>query len=202
MPPWEGDPDSKARKRLGSDSATHWRRKRPTGTWRMVHTIAQRMGQFRPRHDRPQLAQHQMRRMAAFPAAAAKMLLQAILNASSGRRLDLRQRHRLPARVVLRGRTGGPSKTKELAEGIRALNPVTSLINRRPAKIPIYVLSPSGSEIYVAALRSRATAAASTISAHFSPIMMHGALVLPLISVGMIEASATRRPWIPCTLSS
>ena len=84
MPPWEGDPDSKARKRLGSDSATHWRRKRPTGTWRMVHTIAQRMGRFRPRHDRPQLAQHQMRRMAAFPAAAAKMLLQAILNASSG----------------------------------------------------------------------------------------------------------------------
>ncbi len=55
---------------------------------------------------------------------------------------------------------------------------------------------------YAAALRSRAAAAASTISAHFSPIMMQGALVLPLVSVGMIEASATRRPWMPCTLSS
>ena len=32
------------------------------------------------------------------------------------------------------------------------------------------------------------------MSAHFSPIMMQGALVLPLVSVGMIEASATRRP--------
>ena len=38
------------------------------------------------------------------------------------------------------------------------------------------------------------TKSASTISAHFSPIMMVGALVLPLVSVGMIEASATRRP--------
>ena len=37
--------------------------------------------------------------------------------------------------------------------------------------------------------------------AAFSPIMMVGALVLPDVSVGMIEASATRRPPIPCTLS-
>ncbi len=37
-------------------------------------------------------------------------------------------------------------------------------------------------------------AAASIIAAHFSPIMMVGALVLPLVSVGMIEASAIRRP--------
>src|SRR5688572_14495094 len=49
-----------------------------------------------------------------------------------------------------------------------------------------------------AALRI-AVAAASTISAHFSPIMMVGALVLPLVSVGMIEASATRRPAMPWT---
>ena len=34
---------------------------------------------------------------------------------------------------------------------------------------------------------------------HFSPIMIDGALVLPDVSVGMIEASATRNPWMPRT---
>src|SRR5262249_28166650 len=42
---------------------------------------------------------------------------------------------------------------------------------------------------------------ASTRSAAFSPIMMQGALVLALTSVGMIEASATRKPASPCTFS-
>ena len=37
----------------------------------------------------------------------------------------------------------------------------------------------------------------STMSAAFSPIMIDGALVLPDVSVGMIEASATRRPAMP-----
>src|SRR5947207_2205595 len=36
------------------------------------------------------------------------------------------------------------------------------------------------------------------MSAAFSPIMIDGALVLPDVSVGMIEASATRRPAMPC----
>src|SRR3954449_4756077 len=45
------------------------------------------------------------------------------------------------------------------------------------------------------------TAALSTISAAFSPIMIDGALVLPDVSVGMIEASATRRPAMPWTRS-
>ena len=38
------------------------------------------------------------------------------------------------------------------------------------------------------------------MSAHFSPIMMQAALVLPETTVGMIEASATRKPARPCTL--
>ena len=28
--------------------------------------------------------------------------------------------------------------------------------------------------------------------------MMVGALVLPVVSVGITEASITRRPWMPC----
>ena len=35
--------------------------------------------------------------------------------------------------------------------------------------------------------------------AAFSPIMIDGALVLPEVSVGMIEASATRKPEMPRT---
>ena len=44
-------------------------------------------------------------------------------------------------------------------------------------------------------------AAFSNMSAAFSPIMIDGALVLPDVSVGMIEASATRRPAMPWTRS-
>jgi hypothetical protein len=43
--------------------------------------------------------------------------------------------------------------------------------------------------------------AASIISAHFSPIMMQAAFVLPETTVGMIEASATRKPETACTRS-
>ena len=35
--------------------------------------------------------------------------------------------------------------------------------------------------------------------AAFSPIMMQGTLVFPVVSVGMIEASATLNPWTPRT---
>ena len=44
-------------------------------------------------------------------------------------------------------------------------------------------------------------AASSTMSDAFSPIMIEGALVLPEVSVGMIEASATRSPEMPITRS-
>jgi hypothetical protein len=40
-------------------------------------------------------------------------------------------------------------------------------------------------------------AASRTIAAHFSPIMIEGALVLPATIEGMTEASATRRPSMP-----
>ena len=39
------------------------------------------------------------------------------------------------------------------------------------------------------------------MSEAFSPIMIAGALVLPDVIVGMIEASATRRPLMPMTRS-
>ena len=39
----------------------------------------------------------------------------------------------------------------------------------------------------------------SIISDTFSPIIMHGALVFPLTRCGMIDASATLRPFVPYT---
>ena len=39
------------------------------------------------------------------------------------------------------------------------------------------------------------------MAAHFSPVMIVGALVLPEVRAGMIAASATRGPPMPCTRS-
>ena len=44
-------------------------------------------------------------------------------------------------------------------------------------------------------------ASSRIIAAPFSPIMIEGALVLPPTTCGMIEASITLRPRMPCTLS-
>src|SRR6516225_1055307 len=49
--------------------------------------------------------------------------------------------------------------------------------------------------------KDRQVAVSSTMSAAFSPIIIDGALVLPDVSVGMIEASAIRRPAMPWTRS-
>ncbi len=51
------------------------------------------------------------------------------------------------------------------------------------------------------AAASHYDAAAKAMRAAFSPIMIDGAFVLPDVNVGMIEASATRRPAIPWTRS-
>ena len=40
------------------------------------------------------------------------------------------------------------------------------------------------------------------IAAPFSPIMIDGALVLPVVTVGITEASMTRSPWRPTTRHS
>jgi len=61
-----------------------------------------------------------------------------------------------------------------------------------------YLMLKSGQEIPVSRTYR---VSCSTKSDAFSPIIMLGALVLPEISVGMIEASAMRRPSIPCTRS-
>ena len=58
---------------------------------------------------------------------------------------------------------------------------------------PIYLAIPAGSDIY--------PSSSFTKSAHRSPIMMLGALVLPLTRRGITLASATHRPLIPRTLS-
>jgi hypothetical protein len=50
-------------------------------------------------------------------------------------------------------------------------------------------------------LVSGAALSSLIIAAPFSPIMMVGALVLPVVSVGITDASMIRSPTMPCTRS-
>ena len=76
------------------------------------------------------------------------------------------------------------------------------LFHYRPAQPNPETVAPSPHRGLHAGLPSPYAAAASIIRDAFSPIMIDGALVLPEVSVGMIEASATRSPSIPWTRSS
>jgi hypothetical protein len=49
---------------------------------------------------------------------------------------------------------------------------------------------------------SAGEAAALTMSAAFSAIMITGAFVLPEVILGVIDASTTRKPASPCTSNS
>ena len=75
------------------------------------------------------------------------------------------------------------------------------LLDRRPWHVPAYVhllvLAHVGPSLGSGGVRP-----CSTWWAPFSPIMVEVAMVLPLINFGMIDASITRRPSMPRTLSS
>ena len=77
--------------------------------------------------------------------------------------------------------------------------------NRHPVQDPVRSGgTQSGCGVRIAGLVHAAAARAVDASinrAAFSPIMIDGALVLPEVSVGMIEASATRSPARPRTRS-
>src|SRR6202012_1565694 len=77
------------------------------------------------------------------------------------------------------------------------------LVNRHHRKPPLSprqlnTVRPRAQEFGYAAART----SPRTRSAHFSPIMIVAALVLPETSVGITDASAMRRPAIPWTRRS
>ena len=66
----------------------------------------------------------------------------------------------------------------------------------------IELLLAVGERAYARPTPSRSLqASASRNSAARSPIMIDGAFVLPVVTIGIIDASATRRPSMPCTRS-
>jgi hypothetical protein len=94
----------------------------------------------------------------------------------------------------LAGRSRALRYALERARSVRKADRPPRLMARKPSSADALRPALEGATNY-------ACSAAITKSAHLSPIMMLGALVLPLTSLGMMLASATQRPSSPFSLS-
>ena len=91
-----------------------------------------------------------------------------------------------------------PAPTPTSAAGARCRRAATSRHSNNPRRLRARSSSFSAPCAEIVLSRNQA-APCSTMRAAFSPIMIDGALVFPDVSVGMIEASATRSPEMPRT---
>ena len=117
------------------------------------------------------------------------------------RRLEEGRRFGLGARSGRRGPAGVPSSSSPRARYAH----VAALAGSKPAaasgSLARQAVDLGRREARRFEDRARRQASASRNSAARSPIMIDGAFVLPVVTIGMIDASATRRPSMPCTRS-